>query len=65
MWPSARGDTRGLTLDPLHPSVIEAAQRDPLLREQLTLVDAIRIGDARIRGLAKDLLRERLGKVST
>jgi hypothetical protein len=65
VWPSAHGDTRGLALDPLHPSVVEAANQDPLLREQLTLVDAIRIGDARIRGLAADLLSERLGSVPT
>jgi hypothetical protein len=31
----------------------------------VTLVDAIRIGDARIRGLAANLLTERLGGVST
>jgi len=61
VWPSAHGDTRGLALEPLHASAVEAAKQDPLLREQLTLVDAIRIGDARIRGLAADLLAERLG----
>jgi hypothetical protein len=65
VWPSAEGDTRGLALEPLHPSVVEAAERDPLLREQLTLVDAIRIGDARIRGLAADLLIERLSVTFT
>jgi hypothetical protein len=64
VWPSAHGDTRGLALEPVHPSVVEAATRDPLLREQLTLVDAIRIGDARIRGVAADLLTKRLGGVS-
>jgi hypothetical protein len=64
VWPSAQGDTRGLALEPLHSSVVEAAKRDPLLREQLTLVDAIRIGDARIRGLAAEMLSERLGSVS-
>jgi hypothetical protein len=36
-----------------------------LLREQLTLIDAIRIGDARVRALAADLLTERLGSVPT
>jgi hypothetical protein len=65
VWPSAHGDTRGLALGPLHASAVEAATRDPLLREQLTLVDAIRIGDARIRGLAADLLAERLSDVAT
>jgi hypothetical protein len=65
VWPSAQGDTRGLALEPLHPSVVEATMTDPLLREQLTLVDAIRIGDARIRGVAAELLTERLGNVLT
>jgi hypothetical protein len=65
VWPSAHGDTRGLALEPLHPSVVEAATRDPLLREQLTLIDAIRIGDARVRALAADLLTDRLDSVST
>lgn len=65
VWPSAHGDTRGPALEPLHASAVEAAERDQLLREQLTLVDAIRIGDARIRGLAADLLSARLSDVST
>lgn len=65
VWPSAHGDTRGPALEPLHASVVEAAKQDPLLREQLTLVDAIRIGDARIRELAANLLTERLGGFST
>lgn len=64
VWPSAQGDTRGLALEPLHTSVVEATRRDPVLREQLALVDAIRIGDARIRGLAVDMLRERIGSAS-
>lgn len=65
VWPSAQGDTRGLALEPLHASVVEAAKRDPALRELLTLVDALRIGDARIRGVAADLLIDRLRTVST
>lgn len=64
VWPSAQGDTRGLALEPLHTSVVEATKRDPVLREQLALVDAIRIGDARIRGLAADMLRERISSAS-
>jgi hypothetical protein len=64
VWPSAQGDTRGLALEPLHASAVEAARRDPVLREQLTLVDAIRIGDARIRALAADLLADRIGSIA-
>jgi hypothetical protein len=65
VWPSAQGDTRGLALEPLHASAVEAARRDPALREQLTLVDAIRTGDARTRALAADLLTERIASIAT
>jgi hypothetical protein len=61
VWPDASGTVRGLALEPVHASVVEAANRDPALGEQLALVDALRIGDARIRGLAADQLRSRLG----
>lgn len=61
VWPSARGPVRGLALEPVHASVVEAANRDPALGEQLALVDALRLGDARIRELAAEQLRGRLG----
>lgn len=61
VWPHARGTVRGLALEPVHASVVEAANRDPVLGEQLALVDALRIGDARMRGLAADQLHSRLG----
>lgn len=60
VWPRADGDVRGLALDPLHPAVGDAAERDPALGELLALVDAIRAGDVRVRGVAVDVLRERL-----
>ena len=50
VWPDARGTVRGLALEPVHISVVEAANRDPALGEPLSLVDALRIGDARIGG---------------
>jgi hypothetical protein len=55
---------RGLALRPLHEAVPEAARRDPQLGERLTLVDALRIGDARTRGVAAELLSERLGALA-
>jgi hypothetical protein len=54
------GKIRGIALQPLHDSAPEIARRDPSLAERLALVDALRLGDARIRGLAGKLLRERL-----
>jgi hypothetical protein len=52
VWPSARGKTRGISLEPLHPSAPEAARRDPDLYRLLAVVDAIRIGGERERDLA-------------
>jgi hypothetical protein len=60
VWPSADGDTRGMAVEPLHGSVIEASRLDPALGDRLALVDAIRIGDARVRALAAELLIDRL-----
>jgi hypothetical protein len=37
---------------------------DPWLYEMLALVDGIRVGDARVRGEAADLLQARLAEVS-
>jgi hypothetical protein len=62
VWPHAQGQVRGLALKPLHPAAINAAIQDARLREQLALVDALRVGDARIRGVAAELLSERLGQ---
>jgi len=58
VWPSAVGNARGPALEPLHPSVVKASQQDPLLGERLALVDALRVGDARVRGVAAELLAE-------
>jgi hypothetical protein len=61
VWPDARAQGRGLALRPLHEAVPEAARRDQQLGERLALVDALRIGDARTRGVAADLLSKQLG----
>lgn len=60
VWPDSRGHMRGLALRPLHEAVPAAARRDPGLGERLALVDALRLGDARVRGVAGRLLVERL-----
>ena len=60
VWPHPEGEVRGESLEPLYPSVVEAARRDQELYECLALVDALRIGRARERKLAIDLLAKRL-----
>ena len=64
VWPDAHGRQRGLALQPLHPAVPAAARRDAALRERLALLDGLRLGDARVRALAADLLRDRLSAVN-
>jgi hypothetical protein len=60
VWPDPLGRDRGFSFTPLHPAAPEIARADPVLAERLFLVDALRGGDARIRGLAADMLGERL-----
>ena len=61
VWPDPEGETRGLSLEPLHPSAPQAARRDPAFYELLALVDALRAGGARERSLAEKALRKRMG----
>lgn len=60
VWPDARGQARGLAVAPLHEAVPIAARKDPELGERLALLDALRLGEARVRGIAAKLLAERL-----
>jgi hypothetical protein len=64
VWPDPKGRQRGIAVAPLHPAAPELARRDPDLAERLALVDAIRMGDARVRGVASKLLVERLARSS-
>jgi hypothetical protein len=60
VWPHPLGEVRGIELEPLHPAVPEAARLNPELAERLALFDALRLGDARVRGLARNELCARL-----
>ncbi|HEV3070539.1 MAG TPA: hypothetical protein VGY76_03825 [Solirubrobacteraceae bacterium] len=60
VWPDPLGEERGLEVRPLYPAVVSLARSDPEMYELLALVDALRVGDARTRGFAGDLLRERI-----
>lgn len=62
VWPSESrvGRVRGRVLAPLYRSVPLAASEDSTLHEYLALVDAIRVGRARERALAKEELNRRL-----
>ena len=60
VWPDPEGKVRGLTLQPLYPSVPKAARQDRSLYELLSLVDSLREGRARERKLAEAELTRRL-----
>jgi hypothetical protein len=60
VWPFADGRARGISLEPLYKTVPAAALRDPALYEMLALIDALRDGRARERGLAEKTLIARL-----
>jgi hypothetical protein len=60
VWPDPHGRVRGHSVEPLHATVPEAARNDPELGRWLALLDALRLGDGRVRKLAADELRARL-----
>jgi hypothetical protein len=56
VWPDPEGVIRGVALEPFYRSVPFAAKKDERLYQCLALVDALRIGRARERKLAAELL---------
>lgn len=60
VWPEPTGKTRGVALCPLYSGAPAAASTDERLRELLVLIDALRVGRARERELAKEMISDRL-----
>ncbi len=60
VWRSGAGEVRGYALEPLSKRALLARENDPALYNLLALVDALRLGDARVRVLAGDRLRQML-----
>lgn len=60
VWPYAKGHMRGHSILPFYPSVIQAVELDAQLYEYLALTDALRVGRARERNLALELLRTKI-----
>ncbi len=58
IWPYAKGNLQGLTIKPLHKNVPLIVHTNPKLHEMLALVDALRVGRAREKKMAIDLLRK-------
>ncbi|GAB5536719.1 MAG: hypothetical protein Rubg2KO_29680 [Rubricoccaceae bacterium] len=60
VWPDASGIDSGRIIKPLYRSVPYAARQDPMLYRLLCLVDELRIGRARERNRATEMIREAL-----
>jgi hypothetical protein len=58
VWPDAVGDSKGQAIEPLYPSLVQAAKRDPFLYQSLALIDALRVGRVREQNLAKSELEK-------
>jgi hypothetical protein len=65
VWPAHGGSARGSSLVPLSPSAINVWESNPDLYDMLTLVDAVRVGRARERKLARQYLEHRFDRLQT
>jgi hypothetical protein len=61
VWPSEKGKVRGMAIEPLYPKLPEACLKDSSFFELMALVESLRIGKARERILAFEMLQARLG----
>ncbi len=61
VWPDSDGSVRGTSLAPLYPSATQLPTRAPMLYDALTLIDALRVGQARERSAALSALDKVLG----
>ena len=61
VWPDPEGMARGTGISPLYPKATSLPKRSPKLYAALTLVDAMRVGQARERSAARNALAMNLG----
>ena len=61
VWPDPNGESTGVSLTPLYPRATELPRKAPQIYDALTLVDALRVGQARERNAALSALDEVLG----
>lgn len=57
-WPDENGNTRGLAIQPLYPTVVKAVKHDELLYKLLASIDIIRVGRTRELKVAIDELQK-------
>jgi hypothetical protein len=61
VWPSVEGEARGLALTPLCAAAPLTISSNPPLYHWLTIIDALRVGRARDRRLARQALEREIG----
>ncbi|MVT09697.1 hypothetical protein [Chitinophaga tropicalis] len=59
VWQYPEGNVRGETISPLYPNAVQAALKDPILYELLSLVDVMRLGKVREKEIALKLLKDK------
>ena len=60
VWPDPEGKVRGESIMPLYDGAVAAGRRDDRLYRALALIDALRVGRARERRIAGELLEMEL-----
>ncbi|ABS48602.1 hypothetical protein BZ17_3879 [Yersinia pseudotuberculosis IP 32953] len=60
VWPDAKGNTKGQSVEPLFKTATYAVRRDPEMYALLALIDGVRIGQPRERNFASDMLMKRM-----
>ena len=60
VWADPEGTLRGQSIVPLYPKAAEAAKKDPDFYSLLTIIDSLRIGQARERKAAESELEKYL-----
>jgi hypothetical protein len=58
VWPYSKGMSRGQSITPLYPTVPKSVITDTYLHELLALMDAVRVGRAREKNRALELLKQ-------
>jgi hypothetical protein len=60
VWADPDGTIKGQEIPPLHPKQAYAAKLDIQLYEMLALIDALRVGKAREKKIAKEELKQKI-----
>ncbi len=60
VWPYAKGNKMGQAIEPLYKLLPDVATKDRELYELLALADALRVGRAREKALAAELLEQKI-----